>query len=321
MNNQTELIAWGIQSLFSIGYKIEHPPEIIVNTPWSTVIRFFAAKACFYLKQTPPDLFIETEVIKTIQKNVPNSITPTILFEDPNLNCFLMNSCGDYSLRTKFNGLVEPELLVKGLNSYIKILRAFEQNLDALQVIGIPDWRFNHLPQLYAKLLEQETLLIAEGLTHDELDQLLRLIPTIKSLCEFLSEKKVKETLINCDFNENNLIMNEKIQQISIVDWGESVITHPFFSIVSHLHSIARRYKLALNGPFLEKIKQQCLSCWLDVANMNELDIIYQNILRLHPIFCSLAIYRLQVATHNKSKEMQNWFIAGSLKTLLKNEK
>jgi thiamine kinase-like enzyme len=284
------------------------------------VIRFLTSTGCFYLKQTPADLFIEPAVIQAIQKNIQDSPTPTMLSKNHELNCFLMKSCGDHSLRTKFNGTIDTELLIKGLHSYINILRSFEQNQSTLQAIGVPDWRLNRLPQLYIELLEKKDVLQDEGLTDDELDKLMRLVPTIKSICEFLMMQKVKETLVNGDFNENNLIMNEETQQLSIIDWGESVISHPFFSIASHLRATARRYELELNGQLLENIKQNCLSCWSDVANINELEIIYQNILRLLPVFSSLGIYRLQVATNNTSKKMQRWFIAGSLRTLLKNE-
>lgn len=320
MSGKTQIIKWGTEYLASQGYKLKYPPETVIETPWSTVIRFSTSKSCFYLKQTPTDLFIEPEIIKAIQNNMADSHTPIILFQNHEFNSFLMHSCGDHSLRTKFNGSIDPNLLIKGLHSYIKILRSFEQNFEALQTIGVPDWRINYLPDFYTALMEKNDMLQDEGLTHDEINQLIRLIPKIKSICELLSEQKIKETLVNSDFNENNLIINEETQQIFIIDWGESVITHPFFSIASHLRSCARRYKLELNGPLLENIKQKCLSCWSDVADIKELDSIYDNILRLLPIFSSLAIYRLQTATRNKSKEKQNWFIAGFLKTLLKNE-
>ncbi len=321
MNNQTQIIEWGLDYLTSQGCKLEHPPEIVIETPWSTVIRFLTSKGCFYLKHTPADLFIEPDVIQAIQKKKPDSPIPSILIKSDELNCFLMHSCGDHSLRTKFNGIINEALLINGLNSYIKIMRSFEQNFDTLEAIGVPDWRIDRLPHLYVELIERKALLKDEGLTDNELDKLMRLVPTIKSICGSISEQKVKETLVNGDFNENNLIMNEKTQQISIIDWGECVIAHPFFTIASHLQSIARRYKLELKGQVLENVRQKFISCWSDIANINELNEIYQNILRLHPIFCALAIYRLQAATSNKSKEKQNWFIAGFLKTLLENER
>lgn len=313
----THLLAWGTQTLRSQGHIIEQAPEIVVQTPWSTVIRFSTIEHCFYVKQTPPDLFIEAQIMRMIQKNAPDALIPTILLENPDLYCFLMPACGDYSLRTKFNGIIDPDLLTQGLHRYLKILRSFEHNVSVLEIIDIPDWRLNVIPQRYIELLQNKALLIEEGLTHDEIDKLKTLVPTIESICTSLTRQKVKETLVNGDFNENNLIFNEKTQQISIVDWGECVITHPFFSIASHLQSLARRYQLDLDGNFLQKIKQQCLSCWLDVADIHELELIYQNILKVHPVFCALAICRLQAATNNKSKTMQNWFVSPFLKKLL----
>lgn len=318
MNHSSTIIKWGSEELTSHGYEITAAPSIVVETPWSTVVRFATSKGGFYLKQTPTDLFIESEIIGAIQNTTSHSYAPKILCENPALNCFIMNSCGDYSLRTKFNGIIDDKLLVQGITSYVNILRSFENNIGALKAIDIPDWRLNRIPKLYLELLDEKDMLLQEGLTVDEIEQLVSLVPKIESLCHVLAENKIKETLVNGDFNENNLIIDEQTQQISIIDWGESIIAHPFFSIASHLQSCARRYKLELNEGILEKIKQQCLSSWLDVVSIDELNSIYLQILKLHPIFCVLALYRLQVATQNKSKEMQNWFIAGFLKALLK---
>lgn len=317
--NITQLLKWA-SSILNTQENILKS-NILVKTPWSIVIKIENGKDCYYLKQTPRDLYIETEIINVIQKNNSNSPAPKILFKNDELNCFLMNSCGDYSLRTKFNGVINEELLVKGLNAYIKTLRSFEKNFDRFLKIGVPDWRIKCLPELFVALLEKKDMLLDEKLTLDEIDQLMNLVPTIKLICQSLSDKKIKETLVNCDFNENNLIINENTQKISIIDWGESVISHPFFSIASHLKSIARRYQLDLNGLQLESIKQHCLSCWSDIANRDELNEIYRNILRLHPIFSALGLHRLQVVTNNTSKEAQRWFIAGELQTFLKNER
>ena len=320
MNNQKKLMNWGISALRQKGYMLEQTPEIVVQTPWSTVIRFLTSKGSFYLKQTPPDLFIETKIIKAIQNNMENSLTPRIISQNPDLNCYIMASCGNHSLRTKFNGVIDAELLVQGLKTYIKIIRSSEQNLEIFEKIGMPDWRIHRIPDLFVDFLNKKDMLLQEGLTQDELDKLIGLVPTIQSICDSISENKIKNTLVNGDFNENNMISNESTHHISLIDWGESVITHPFFSIASLLRNNARRYKLDLNGLFLEDIKQKCLSNWLDVASEAELNTIYQSIQRILPIFSTLAIHRLQVVTHNKSKELQNWFIAGFLRSLLENE-
>ncbi len=318
MDFEAQLITWGSKELVSKGYTLRQPPETIVETPWSTVVCFTASNESFYLKQTPADLFIETQIIRAIQQNYPQSLTPRILAENSDYHCYLMKSCGDYSLRTKFNGVINKELLIQGLDSYIKVMRSFEDNYEPLKMIGVPDWRIHRFPELLSELLAQESFLQDEGLSADEIEQLRQQIPQIELSCEYLAKAKVKQSLVNGDFNENNLIFNESTGQIAIIDWGESVITHPFLSIAGHLRNNARRYQLDVEGSLLNEIKHKCISCWLDVATLDELEEIYELSLKLLPIFSVLAIYRLQSATKNKSKEKQNWFIGGFLKSLLK---
>ncbi|MGE3319111.1 MAG: phosphotransferase [Candidatus Berkiella sp.] len=319
MSDKKNTLEWGKQYLQSKGYSIKET-QVVIETPWSLVIRYVTQKGDFYLKKTPPDLFIEPEVIKVIQNNLSDSATPTILAQDESSHCYIMKSCGDQSLRSLFNGKLDAKLLITGLQHYFKILRSFENNQATLEKIGVPDWRLNRLPHLYVELLEKKTLLLNEGVTHTEIDKLKKLTSKIELICEFLNQQKVRETLVNADFNESNMIMTDSNEKIAFIDWGESVIAHPFFTITSHLRSLARRYQLEISSPLLEGIRKNCLECWLDRADLQALEIIYEQILRLSPLFSVLAIERLQLATQNKSKEKQNWFIAGFLRMLLESE-
>jgi aminoglycoside phosphotransferase (APT) family kinase protein len=184
----------------------------------------------------------------------------------------------------------------------------------------VPDWRLGHLPDIYSSFISKKEILIEEGLSSDEIDRLITLVPVIKSICDSISKHEIKETLVNCDFNENNMIMDEAAGVISLIDWGESVITHPFLSLASHIRNTERRYPLASKEGAMESIKKKCLSCWSDFTGENELEEIYKKIERLLPIFTSLSLYRLQVSTNNKSKAMQRWFIKDFLRTLIRNE-
>lgn len=321
MNDTTaQLLKWVKNNLNPQVQGIKYQSNVVVQTPWSVVIKIETHNNCYYLKQTPPDLFIEAEIIELIQKHIANSHTPQILAKNNEMHCFLMHRCGDHSLRTKFNGVIDSNLLTQGLENYFNILHSFDNNFDELLALGVPDWRIQTIPDLFTELLEKRDVLIDEGLSFDEIKNLKKLFPIINSLCSSFSGTKIAETLVNADFNENNLILNEATQQISVIDWGESVITHPFFSIAAHLQSLSRRYQLDLTDPLLEALKQNCLGYWLDVANRKELNEIYTRIQRLLPVFSALALYRLQLATNNNSKKMQRWFIAGCLQKLLKNE-
>lgn len=311
-NNINKLIEWA-RSIF----KHDCNSTVMVQMPWSVVIKLDTDNKTYYLKQTPPGIYIEAQVLDIINKNTSNILTPKVLHRNSELHCFIMESCGNHSLRTKFDGDLDTYKLISGLESYITIQRDLEGNTSDLLNIGVPDWRVKNFPKLYQDLLSKKDMLIDEGLTEKEIDKLVGLVPKIEGICKEFDGYSIKDTLVNCDFNENNMIIDESSQKISIIDWGESVITHPFFSIASIIHNLARRYELENDGDVLQYIKNTCLSNWQQSASESELEDIYNNILKLIPIYLALSLYRLQDVTNNKSKEQQRWFIRGHLELLL----
>jgi len=82
------------------------------------------------------------------------------------------------------------------------------------------------------QLLSQKDVLMADGLTAAEINELEALLPMISSLCEKLSDYAIKQTIVQCDFHDNNILIGEKTKNITLIDLGEIVISHPFFSNV-----------------------------------------------------------------------------------------
>jgi hypothetical protein len=171
----------------------------------------------------------------------------------------------------------------------------------------------------YLRGVLAKELVDEEHMTVHDINALLDFLPEIERICKKSADFGIQQTLINADFNENNVILNKTTSALSIIDWGESVISHPFLTIASHLRSLSRRYNLDLRRGLLAEIKEVCFSCWLDLASQTACAELYEDILKLQPVFSALAIKRLQNATQNKSKNMQTWFIKDVLKDLLKN--
>ena len=96
----------------------------------------------------------------------------------------------------------------------------------------------------YATLIQQEPLLIADGLTNIELKQLSKLSPKLTEICEKLSQYPLPDTFSHDDFHDNNLLIDLKTQKITMVDLGEVAITHPFFSLLNMLQKIKKNFLL-----------------------------------------------------------------------------
>lgn len=64
-------ISWTFTILQNLGYRMQNPvPKIILQTPWSSVSRFDTDQGLLYLKQVPPGLSKESQVIHLLQKLV-----------------------------------------------------------------------------------------------------------------------------------------------------------------------------------------------------------------------------------------------------------
>lgn len=129
----------------------------ILQTSYSTVYKIQTNQGDFYLKQTPKDLFLEPDVISFLNMrqcmNVPKFVAKNDL-----LNCFLMTSCGNESLRHMFKGKAEINQIGQGIHNFTKIQRALENSLSDMLSIQIPDWRLKKIPYLPSSYSRRTTI-------------------------------------------------------------------------------------------------------------------------------------------------------------------
>jgi len=177
-----------------------------------------------FFKYIEPDDRQSSKTAHYIYKNVPK-----IMAVNPEGHCFLTRACGDKSLRELFKEHVDFHFLKAGIGIYTTMQRSLENNAQQLLALGIPDWRLEEFLSLYSELISQDKLLLSDGLTEKEIERLQQLYSTCQHLCVALSKYDIPETISHSDFQENNMLLDEKNDSISIIDWGETVISHPFF--------------------------------------------------------------------------------------------
>jgi hypothetical protein len=134
--------------------------SVIVETHWSIVVKISTPDGSVYLKQTPLDLFIEASVLKQYRETCGITDIPEVITVNNNLHCFLMKECGDATLRILFDGKLNVDLLVQGLEVYKTIQHATTKHIDAFLQDGVPDWRLKIFSKLYQDLVSKSTYLI-----------------------------------------------------------------------------------------------------------------------------------------------------------------
>lgn len=291
-------ITWAIKILNDSGYQTDISiPEIVQNTPWSVVYRFKTNKGFFFLKKVPSALFIEPEIINMLHKEF-NATVPYLLAVNHENHCFLMQDAG-IRLHDYFKDKFQSEILIKTMQDYailqIKTLNKIDLFLDS----GVPDWRLPKLPKLYQALVAQEDLLTGDGLSNDELNKLKNLEPKLSFICDKLSQYKIKETFGHADFHDKNILINVDTNQTTIIDLGEVIITHPFFSFLNCLHRAKENFSLS-NDQY-QDLQRICFKPWLGLDTQEHLFEILSLIEQCWPIHSVLGELRLMNSVDQSS--------------------
>ena len=294
MEKHTPIIKWATDCLTSKGYSLQHSPEIVVETPWSHVMRFVTSKGNVYLKQTPAALSLEPKIIQLLRDQFQASV-PIVIAINDDLHCFLMEDAGQ-TLRAHLKTDFQPGLLLQAIDQHTTIQRSIENYLEPFLALGVPDWRLDKLPKLYAQLLNHTDFLKADGVTDEELQILYDLIPTVSEQCNLLSQYRIPETFVQPDFHTNNVLFDPNTKKMTFIDWGEIVISHPFFALHNFLLQAITHHGVKESDPIYQQLQDACYENWLGCASKSQLLEAFILIRKLFPIYSALAYHRLMIA-------------------------
>ncbi|RUR04879.1 hypothetical protein [Legionella sp. km772] len=109
MKENRYIVKWAIDSLHAKGYKGLNSPELVVKTPWSSVLRFSTLQGWVYLKQMPKAIALEPKVMCLLAEQFHANVPRVIAINDKH-HCFLMED-GGLTLREYLKASFQPELL------------------------------------------------------------------------------------------------------------------------------------------------------------------------------------------------------------------
>jgi len=150
------------------------------------------------------------------------------------------------------------------MNEFTSIQLAFADQVDVFIDLGMPDWRLDKLPDLYQKLISQKDILIGDGLSEIEISELETLLPKVFHLSEELSQYSIKSTMVQPDFNENNILIGGKSKALTFIDLGEISISHPFFSLLNGLQQIRKHHALTEDDERYLRIQEACFKNYMN---------------------------------------------------------
>lgn len=289
MQNHSDIINWAVGCLKSKDYSLVGQPELIQETPWSNVIYLPTLQGNFYLKQPVPLLANEANIIRFLAHQLKASV-PYIVANNDNLHCFLMKDAG-VALREYIFGENKTDILCKAIKKFTAFQRSTEGHIQPLLELGIPDWRLNRLPNLYEEIINDTDFLKADGLTKSELDKLNYLFPLVKEQIQTLFQYGICETVVQPDFNTNNILINTDTHQFTMIDLGELAISHPFFSLHNFLYTATIHHEVKEQDLIWHQMLEACIENWLDLWPKTKLLECYTLSRIVWPIYSACVNY------------------------------
>ncbi len=200
--------------------------ETVKVRPWSQVYRVIAEQGISYFKICGPDAQHEGALLEWLLPEY-SAILPEIIALSSEHGWILMADAG-----IPFRDLPQPENHYQSLqfllSGYARLQQRSLNHIDDLLEMSLPDRRLERLPHLVEDLVESWS---NRGWLDAVLqNQVLETMTTLEQLCSLLSASPYATTLDHGDLHTGNVLFKNEI--LSICDWGDACITHPFCSLL-----------------------------------------------------------------------------------------
>jgi hypothetical protein len=148
-----------------------------------------------------------------------------------------------------------PASWLVALPLYAELQRGEIAHADEHLAHGVPDLRIETLPARYDELLRRDLPLEPE-----EIGRLRAFAPTFAELSEELAARDVPATIQHDDLHMANVYTLD--EQVRILDWGDSSISHPFMSLVVTFRFLEEVTELPPGDPWFGRLRDAYLEPW-----------------------------------------------------------
>ncbi len=297
---QTSL--WVHAELERRGIKVSGPIEQPHSRPWSSVLRVPTMEGAIYFKAFSPVNPHELAVLEVLGRWRPDCV-PELLAVDADRGWLLMTDAGQM-LRNTIRPTQDIRPWFPVLPFYAELQIEMAERLPELLTLGVPERRLSVLPGLYEPLLNDVDVLRIDqplGLTSEQYRRLLDLSPRVAELCEELATHNIAETLNHDDLTDANVFVRDG--RFVFLDWGDSCVSHPFYTLRTVLVSAEISLGLEENSPELRPLRDAYLEPWTRYESREDLQRAMDLAVRLASFNTALTWHRLVSRLEGSARE------------------
>jgi hypothetical protein len=286
-------------ALNEIGYRPTGSIEQIRSWERSAILRFPTDRGPLYFKQVPPMFAAELRLSDILRGHFPEYI-PRPLLVDYEQRWSIMPDLGDHSLHQ----VGDVKRWQAALRQFGWLQQGMIGHLPQLRQAGIPDRPLVRLPAGLKELLADGRQAIAADrvrMSEAQFGRLQALAAPITADVVRLAACELPPSIEHGDFWGGQILTAGA--QFQFIDWSDSSISHPFFSMTF----LAEAEGLP---PYLSEarslLRDAYLSAWEDTTSMTNLKQAFRIAQRLGPLHHALLYHQNILPQMAVREEMHN---------------
>ena len=238
------------------------PIETAHERPWSTVLRVPLAGGAAWFKACGQVQAFEPRLSAKLFARWPDRVAEVLAYDEQ--RAWLLLADAGVPVCARGN---PPEAWLEVLPLYGELQRGEGAYANDHIAHGVPSLPVSTLPTRYAELLERELPLEPE-----EVARLRTFSSRFEQLCAELADDGLPPTVQHDDLHMGNVYeLNERRR---LLDWGDSSISHPFFSLVVTFRFLEERTGLQPRDRWFARLRHAYLEPWgTSVGDVFELAI------------------------------------------------
>jgi hypothetical protein len=256
--------AWASGECERLGLTLSGPVEEVKIRPWSAVLRVPAAGGDAYFKANLPVLANEPALTRVLARIDPEGVLPVLA--ERAAEGWMLQADGGPTMRSRLGGGDDLRRWERMLALYAELQVRVAPHAGALLAAGAPDRRPARLGGELERLLDAERDLPRsdEALAAEERARLRDLRPAFEDMCAELAALGVADSVDHSDLHSGNVLAPG--DRYVFFDWHEAAVTHPFFSMVVAMRSLAHHHGVDPGGAEAGRLRDAYLDAWAGAA-------------------------------------------------------
>jgi hypothetical protein len=228
------------------------PIELVHDEPWSTVLSVPLADGLAWFKACAPLQAFEPRLSAELFARWPDRVAEVLAHDEERAWLLLADAGTPISV---FGN--PPEAWLALLPGYAELQRGESPHAQEHLEHGVPDMRLDVLPARLEHVFQSVL-----PLDPAEVQVLRAFLPRFAELCAELAGRGIPVTVQHDDLHMANVY--EQDGHLRVLDWGDSSIAHPFFSLYVTFRFLESVTKLPPGDRWFNRLRDAYLEPWGD---------------------------------------------------------